>query len=94
MTPLTFITGVLLGTSASICFGLVVVLLLFTLLGTETPQVGSEIGPLAVSATIFLLMTAVCAASFVALLHRHRWRWPAQGVMWASLVAVVTYYLA
>ena len=94
MTPLTFITGVLLGTAASICFGLIVVLFLFALLGSENPQVNTEMGSLAVSAVIFLLMTAVCAASFVALLKQHRWRWLGQGAMWAGVVAIATYYLA
>lgn len=93
MTPLTFITGVLLGTSASICLGLLVVLLLFVLLGTSEPQVATELAALARSAALFFTLTIICGASFIALLRQHAWRWPCQAVMWPAILGVVLYYV-
>jgi cytochrome bd-type quinol oxidase subunit 2 len=93
MTPLVFITGVLLGTCASIAFGLLVVMLLFWLLGASEPQVASEWSSLWRSALVFLVMTALCAVSFISLVKRRRGRLLAQGLMWLGLAATVAYYV-
>ncbi len=93
MQPLTVITGILLGTSASIAAGLTVVLFLFFILVDEHPRLATEFAPLQVSTAIFLVMTAVCAASFLGLVRRARWRWIAQGAMWLGLGLAVMYYL-
>ena len=62
MQPLTVITGILLGTSASIAAGLAVVMLLFFILADEHPRLATEFGPLLVSTSIFLIMTMLCGA--------------------------------
>lgn len=92
MTPLVFITGVMLGTCASIAFGLLVVMLLFWLLGASEPQVANEWVSLGRSTVVFFIMTMICAVSFIALLKKQRWRWPAQALMWLGVVATVAYY--
>ena len=94
MTPLVFLNGVLLGTCASIAFGLAVVMLLFALLGTSEPQVASEWSSLGRSALIFLVMTAICAMSFIGHLKKKRWRWLAQIAMLVGLGATLIYYFA
>ena len=94
MTPLVFLNGVLLGTCASIAFGLAVVMLLFALLGTSEPQVASEWSSLGRSALIFLVMTALCGMSFIGQLTRKPWRWSAQAVMGLGMVATLYYYFA
>ena len=91
--PLTVITGILLGTSASIAAGLAVVLLLFFILSDEHPRLAVEFGPLVTSTGIFVAMTVICAASFIGLVKDRRWKWAPQGLMWAGLVLVVLYYL-
>lgn len=93
MQPLTVITGILLGTTASIAVGLSVVLLLFFILLGDHPQLAVEFAPLSVSTAIFLLMTAICAASFLGLVKQTRWRWIAQAGMWIGLALTVVYYL-
>ncbi len=93
MPPLAFITGILLGTSASIASGLVVVLILFLLLADRHPRLASEYPALLESTGIFAVMTVICAISFIGLLRRRRWRWWAQGMMWAGLAATVVYFL-
>lgn len=93
MQPLTVITGILLGTSAAIAAGLTVVLFLFLILADDHPRLAVEFGPLRISTVIFLVMTAVCALSFLGLVRQTRWRWLAQTAMWIGLAATVMYYL-
>lgn len=89
MTPLVFISGILLGTAFSIFFGLAVVALLMAMLGVETPRVAAEIGPLLGYSALFLFLTATSALGFLSLLKKHRLRWPAQAVMWISWIGCV-----
>jgi NO-binding membrane sensor protein with MHYT domain len=91
--PLTVITGILLGTTAAIAAGLSVVLLLFFILVDDHPQLAVEFAPLKVSTAIFLLMTVICATSFLGLVKQRRWRWFAQTGMWIGLGLTVMYYL-
>lgn len=92
MTPLAFINGVLLGTCASIAFGLLVVMLLFAMLGSDTPQVVPEWPALWRSTAIFLVMTVFCGLSFISLVKNRPWRWPAQALMWLGVAGTVVYY--
>ena len=92
MTPLTFITGVLLGTSASIAFGLIVVMFLFMVMGTDEPRIAAEWTNLGRSLVIFVIMTAICAVSFIGLLRARRWRWAAQGAMWAGVALTLVWF--
>lgn len=93
MRPLTIITGILLGSAASIAAGLSVVLLLFYLLIDEYPRLADEYPALVDSALLFLALTAVSVISFLGLIKEWRWRWLGQAAMWAGLVLVVMYYL-
>lgn len=93
MQPLTVITGILLGSAASISAGLAVVLLIFALLSGRHPQLSAEFGPLVIHTLIFLGMTAVSAASFISLVKRLRWRWLSQAGMWSALGLIVLFYL-
>ncbi len=93
MHPLTVVTGILLGSSAAISAGLAVVVLIFFLLSGEHPRLGSEIGILLANTGIFIVMTAVCAASFISLVKQFRWWWLPQAGMWTGLGLIVLYYL-
>ena len=92
MKPLTIITGVVLGSAASITLGLAVVILIFVLSGLDQPRIRDEFPPLVSSVALFALLTAVSAASFVALARQKAWRWWAQLTMWALLGAIGVYY--
>lgn len=89
MTPLVFVSGILLGTAFSIFFGLAVVALLMGLLGSETPRVAAEIRPLLTYSFIFLGLTITSALGFAGLVKKHARRWWAQSVMWASWITAV-----
>ena len=93
MHPLTVVTGILLGSAASIAAGLAVVMFLFLLLSGEHPRLADELAPLVTNAVLFLAMTVVCAASFIGLVKERRWWWAPQLAMWSGVVMLVLYYL-
>ncbi|MEM6641267.1 MAG: hypothetical protein AAF610_15370 [Pseudomonadota bacterium] len=93
MTPLVFLNGVLLGTFASISFGLTVVMLIFALLGTSEPQVSAEWPALIKYTLLSLALTVGFAFSFIGHVRQRLWRWRAQGASLAALVTVVVYSL-
>lgn len=93
MHPLTVVTGIFLGSAASIAAGLLVVMFLFFLLAGDHPRVEREIGPLVLNAGLFLAMTGICAASFIGLVKQRPWWWLPQLGMWGGLALLVLYYL-
>ena len=92
MRPLTFITGILLGSSVSITLRLTAVILIFLILGDEYPRLAYEFSNLIKSALIFVVLTAIPAASFYCLLKEWKNRWWLQFALWASLPATGFYY--
>lgn len=92
MSPLTFVNGVILASAAAISLGLLIVLLLILVLGSEYPRLASEFRPLLASSGVFAVMTVVSALSFLGLVRRHPWRWVAQVVMWLALAGVTLYF--
>jgi len=92
MRPLTVITGIVLGSCLSISFSLAAVLLIFHILSDDYPRLSHEYAPLLVTFGIFTVMTAICAASFYALVKDHKARWISQAVMWSGLLSVGRYY--
>ena len=92
MRPLMVINGFLLGSCLSIAVSLGLVLIVYLVIGTDEPRIRGEMQPLTVSLLIFLLMTAISAASFYAIARALPWRWPAQGVLLAGLALAGWYY--
>lgn len=93
MRPSVVLLGFLLGSSASICFGLLGVALVFWILGPENPELAVEIGPLLTHLSRFLILTAVAAISFIGLLQQRPWRRISIVVLLLVLAAVVLAYL-
>jgi hypothetical protein len=92
MRPLTVITGIVLGSCVSITVSLAAVLFIFLILGEDYPRLDAEFGALITSLLIFSAMTTISALSFYSLLIRHRWRAPAQVLMWLGVVVTGFYY--
>jgi len=92
MRPLTAVNLIILGSCFAITFSLAAVLIVVLVLGDEYPRLQSEFDPLLQSSLLFLVMTAISAASFYSLVKEHR-LWPlAQAFMWLGLLATGWFY--
>lgn len=92
MRPLTVITGIVLGSCASVAVSLIAVLIMFLVLGEEHPRLAAEFPSMRASLALFASMTVISGLSFYALVMKHKWRLAAQLVMWAGVVATGWYY--
>ena len=92
MRPLSVITLIILGSSFAITFSLAAVVLVVLILGDDYPRLQREFDPLLSSLLLFLVMTAIAAASFYALLKEHALRYWSQAAMWLGLFLVGLYY--
>jgi len=92
MRPLTAVTLIILGSCFSISVSLAAVLVVVLVLGDEYPRLQREFDPLLSSFVLFVIMTAVSAASFYSLIKKHRLRFWAQGAMWLGLLVTGAYY--
>lgn len=92
MKPLGFLTGVVLGSAASIALVLAMVVVIFAWTAGQQPLVGREYPGLLVSAGLFAVLAAAAGAAFVGLQKERPWRWLAQAAMWLALAGIGWYY--
>lgn len=92
MGPLGFLTGVVLGSAASIALVLAMVVVIFAFSAGAQPAVGREYPGLLASAGLFAVLAALAATAFVGLQRERAWRWLAQAAMWLALALVGWYY--
>jgi hypothetical protein len=74
MRPFTVLIGIILGSAASITFGLATVLIVFCVLSGEHPELSRELPRLVRSLIAFSVLTAVSAGSFLGQVKARRWR--------------------
>lgn len=92
MSPLGFLTGVVLGSAASIALVLAMVVVIFALGAGGQPDVVREYPGLLAASGLFGLLAAAAAMAFIGLQRHRPWRWLAQGAMWLALLSVALYY--
>jgi hypothetical protein len=92
MRPLGFLTGVVLGSAASISLVLFLVVVVFALAPGAAPAVAGEYPVLLASAGLFGVLAAAAAAAFVGLQRERSWRFAAQGAMWLLLALIAWHY--
>jgi hypothetical protein len=83
MRPFTVLIGIILGSAASITFGLGAVLIVFGVLAGEHPDLKREMPQLVGSLAAFAGMTAASAGSFLGQIKTRPWRG------WAHLATAV-----
>jgi hypothetical protein len=83
MRPFTVLIGIVLGSAASITFGLGAVLIVFCVLMGEHPDLSRETPELVGSLLAFAVLTAASASSFLGQARLRPWRG------WAHLATVV-----
>jgi hypothetical protein len=92
MRPLTVLIGIVLGSAASITFGLGAVLIVFCVLAGEHPDLSHELPQLVGSLTGFGVLTAASAGSFLGQIKARPWRGWAHLATAACLGALVLLY--
>jgi len=92
MRPFTVLIGIILGSAASITFGLTGVLIVFGVLAGEHPDLLRELPQLAWSLLAFGILTAASAGSFLGQVKARPWRGWAHLATAACLCAVVLLY--
>jgi hypothetical protein len=92
MRPFTVLIGIILGSAASITFGLGAVLIVFCVLAGEHPDLTRELPQLVSSLIAFAILTAASAGSFLGQVKARPWRGWAHLATAACLGAVVWLY--
>jgi hypothetical protein len=92
MRPFTVLIGILLGSSASMTFSLVAVLIIFLVLPGHNPTLTAEMPRLLGGLGVFSLLTAASAGSFVGQLRARPWRRWAHVATAACLVLMTLIY--
>ena len=92
MRPLTVLIGIVLGSAASITFGLGAVLIVFCVLAGEHPDLSRELPQLLGSFAAFGGLTAASAGSFLGQIKARPWRGWAHLATVACLGALVLLY--
>ncbi len=92
MGPLGFLTGIVLGSAASIALVLVMVVVIFALTAGSQPAIGREYPDLLATAGLFALLAAVAGTAFIGLQRERSWRWIAQAALWLALSGIGWYY--
>lgn len=92
MGPLGFLTGVVLGSAASIALVLAMVVVIFALWSGAQPAIGAEYPTLLATAGLFAVLAGIAGAAFAGLQRRLPWRWYAQVAMWLALAMLGWYY--
>lgn len=92
MRPFTVLIGIVMGSAASISFGLASVLIIFCLLAGRHPDLTREMPQLLLSLGAFGVLTAASAGSFIGQAKERSWRAYAHLATFVSLAAVVLLY--
>jgi hypothetical protein len=92
MRPFTVLIGIILGSAASITFGLGSVLIVFGVLAGDHPELLRELPQLLWSLIAFGVLTAASAGSFLGQIKLRPWRAWAHLATAACLGAVVLLY--
>jgi hypothetical protein len=94
MRPLTVLIGILMGSAASITFGLGTVLIVFVVLAGRHPDMADEftLPRLLLSLLAFGVLTATSAGSFVGQAKGRSWRLWAHVATFICLTGVVMMY--
>ena len=92
MGPLGFLTGVVLGSAATIALVLAMVAVIFALTSGTQAAIVAEYPSLLAIAGLFAILAGIAGAAFAGLQRRKRWRWYAQASMWLTLAVLGWHY--
>jgi hypothetical protein len=92
MRPFTVLIGIVLGSAASITFGLGAVLIVFCVLAGRHPDLWRELPRLVLSLLAFGVLTAASAGSFLGQAKARPWRGWAHAATLGVLAVITLWY--
>jgi hypothetical protein len=92
MRPFTVLIGILMGSAASVSFGLGAVLIVFAILIGKHPELAREMPRLVESLLVFAVLTAVSVGSFLGQVRARAWRGWAHVATLVCLIGVFLLY--
>lgn len=92
MSPLAALTAILLGSAVAITTGLLMVLAVYGILGSDYPRLAAETPTLLRSLGLFAVMTVIGTAAFIGVQRHRSWRWWAQAGLYAWMALIVLAY--
>ena len=92
MRPFTVLIGIVLGSAASITFGLGAVLIVFCVLAGRHPDLWRELPRLVLSLLAFGVLTAASAGSFLGQAKARPWRGWAHAATLGVLAGITLWY--
>lgn len=92
MSPLAALTAILMGSAVAITTGLLMVLAVYGILGSDYPRLMAEIPSLLRSLGLFGVLTAVSVAAFIGAVRYRSWRWYAQVGTYGWIAVIVLAY--
>jgi hypothetical protein len=92
MRPFTVLIGIVLGSAASITFGLGAVLIVFCVLAGRHPDLWRELPRLGLSLLAFGVLTAASAGSFLGQAKARPWRGWAHAATVGVLAGITLWY--
>ena len=93
MRPFTVLIGILMGSAASITFGLIAVLIVFACLAGNHPDLTREVPQLLLSFLAFAILTAASAGSFLGQAKERSWRrWAHAGTVLCLALVVLLFW--
>src|SRR3979490_2219342 len=93
MRPFTVLIGIVMGSAASITFGLVAVLIVFCILAGTHPDLSRELPQLAMSLIAFGILTAASPGGLVGQAKGRSWRgWAHAGTLVCLGTIVMLYW--
>jgi hypothetical protein len=90
--PAVVILGFVLGSAAAITFALAGTMVVFVVLRGEYPRLEAELASLAVSLTLFAVLTATAGSSFYGEIRLRRWRRLSLLALFLMFAAVAAYH--
>jgi uncharacterized transporter YbjL len=90
--PAVVILGFVLGSAAAITFALAGTMVVFVVLRDEYPRLEGELASLAISLTLFALLTGAAAGSFYGEIRQRGWRRLALAALMVMLAVVAAYH--
>lgn len=92
MSPLAALTAILMGSAVAITTGLLMVLAVYGILGSDYPRLAAETPTLLRSLGLFAVFTAISVSAFLGAVRHRAWRWYAQAGMYGWIAVIVWAY--